>query len=330
MSIETEDTIQQDVSQDVEQHDYVEADADHGLDENDAEDAFLKNLRKDAEEPKEGEETDEETSEEAPAKADDEAPAAALASDDHEVEVKVGDATHKVKVADLKRLFGQEASLTTKSQEVAAAREEAVAHATRAKAIVEKAIEKAEANFAQYKDLDFWALSKRMDDESFAQLRKDAQAAHEHLTYLKGEAQAAHNTVAQVSQAAHRDAAQRAVAELTNPKSPNHIEGWGDAVYNDLMTFAEAKGLKSARSIVDPAVVKLLHMAHSYEKGRTLAATKVTKVAQQPTKPMRAGSSHSTPTPQRRDEDSALSRLKRSGSSDDAEAAFLARLRRAS
>ena len=153
-----------------------------------------------------------------------------------------------------------------------------------------------------------------------------AQEAHEEVEFFRGEAAAATETVAKVNTQAHREQAQAAVAALTDPKSPHHIEGWGDKLYGELMEFAEAQGLKTARQLVDPAAVKLIHKAMAYDRGRTLAETKMKNVASQPKSPMRAAAS-TTSSPQDRRGDEALARLRRTGSTADAEAAFYARMR---
>src|SRR5574337_877989 len=73
-------------------------------------------------EPEEATEEGQETEED----GEDEDPEASKAKkdagDDVIVKIKVGDKEHEVPVKDLKRLYGQEASLTRKSQEVAAQR----------------------------------------------------------------------------------------------------------------------------------------------------------------------------------------------------------------
>ena len=293
---------------------------DEGEDDSDPDAAFLENLTKDK--PKAEEKP--EAVKSAEAKAEAELP---VAADDALVDVKVGEESHRVKVADLKRLFGQEAALTRKGQEIASAHTEAKTQIERATAVVTRALEKAEANYASYKDLDLWDLSRKMEPAAFKQLREDGQAALSDLQALQAEATALRGEGTKVDQAAHQRAAREAVADLTNAKSPNHIEGWSDTLYEGLMTFAESKGLKSARTIVDPAVVKLLHMAHLYQSGVKLAGEKVTKVASQPAKPMRPGSSSQETREARKPQDTAMDRLRRSGKSADAEDAFLARLR---
>src|SRR5690242_886181 len=92
-----------------------------GLGEDSGFDAFLANLT--GEQKKAPPETDAEatdaaapetgsTEETADADTEDDDP------DEYEVEIKVGEETHKPKLKDLKRLFGQEAALTQKSQKV--------------------------------------------------------------------------------------------------------------------------------------------------------------------------------------------------------------------
>src|SRR5262245_23738397 len=79
----------------------------------------------DAEEPSEDDEESEGGEDDENDADEDDKPKRKFADDSDEtyVKVKEGDTEHEVKVSDLKRLFGQEAALTRRSQEVAAERE---------------------------------------------------------------------------------------------------------------------------------------------------------------------------------------------------------------
>lgn len=312
------------------------------LDERGAEDAFLKTLTG-ADEATDGQveggkEPDAKTGASDPSQEGQQEPAdqpaetakndaKTPAGDDAIVEVKVGDETHKVPVKDLKRLFGQEAALTRRSQEVAAERAAVVQDAERARAVVSKALERAEARAKPYAEMDFWKLSRELDPGTFEQLRKDAREALDEVKFLREEDAAAAETITRHQKASVAAAAQACVQALSDPKSPHHVADWSPKLYGELVDFARAQGFAAAGNITDPAAIKLLRMAMLYERGRTLVREKVTKVAEQPRKPLRPGTSGG-PTPQQRDANTAVARLRQSGRAEDAEAAFLSRLRR--
>lgn len=323
-------------------NDVIERDDDYSdaLDDQGGDAAFEKNLTGAAKatgDPKEGEETDADTEASDTPIADDAAAdstaktttddaAVAPTGDDAIVEVRVGEETHKVPVRDLKRLFGQEAALTRRSQEVSTARTEALGHAEHAKTVLTKALERAEAKFEPYAKIDFWEMNRKLDPESFAQLRKDAQEAHEEVTFLRGEGERNAQTIAASTQALQAERATSCVKALTDKSNPSYVEGWTPALYGELLAFANDQGFTAAQNITDPAAIKLLRMAMLYARGKTLAQTKVTKVAQQTRAPLRAGSTSSETSGSRSAADSTA-RLRRTGRADDAEAAFMSRLR---
>lgn len=306
-----------------------EEEGSEALDDEGAEDAFLKNLLGEGEEGEEpaADETHEEGDEEPAEPPKPQTKSTTPAVDDAEVEVKVGEETHKVKVGELKRLFGQEAALTRRSQEVAQARDAAIAEAEKARAVLTKALERANERFKPYSELNFLVLSKRMDEESLTQLMKDAREAQAEVQFLQGEMSRTVEAGQGLRAQADRETALAAVETLKADFPKTFGEEWSDALYADLLSFADKHGLKNARGVVDPAAIKLMRMAQLYEKGKTAAKEKVSKVATQPKKPLRSGGSPDTSRDSSGRFDGAMARLKRSGSAEDAEAAFLARMR---
>ena len=81
-------------------------------------------------------------------------------SDETYVKVKVGDEDKEVSVKDLKRLYGQEASLTRKSQEVADQRRVADEGVAKNVAALNVLHEKAKLKAEPYKNIDWLAVSK--------------------------------------------------------------------------------------------------------------------------------------------------------------------------
>ena len=121
------------------------------------------------------EETDPEETDDDQEEDDDEAVEAEVLADDAEVEITVDGETHRASVADLKRLYGQEASLTRKSQAVSQQRKQAEDAMQRSDALLQAMLSRAEERFKPYSEVDMLLASKTMDAEDFAALRKEAQ-----------------------------------------------------------------------------------------------------------------------------------------------------------
>ena len=84
---------------------------------------------------------------------------------------------------DLKRLYGQEASLTQKSQQLSAQRKQAEDAIQRSDALFQAMLQRAEERFKPYSDVDMLLASKTMSAEDFATLRKEAQSAQEDVNF---------------------------------------------------------------------------------------------------------------------------------------------------
>ena len=87
--------------------------------------------------------------------------------------------TQQVSLKSLKRLHGQEASLTRKSQEVAAKRKEAEEALGKADISYRKLLERAESRMKPYAEVDMLVASRQMSSEDFAAFRKEAKAAED-------------------------------------------------------------------------------------------------------------------------------------------------------
>lgn len=262
----------------------------------------------------EGDKGDEESSEEESGEAD---------PDDAEVDIKVGEETHKVKLKDLKRLWGQEAALTQKSQALAAEREAASTKMTQATAAMTSLLEKAQEAYAPYADLDFLALSMtpefQADPQAFAALRQDAMAAENQVKFLREELGSLLQTQEQESQRAYQQAAQECIKVLSDPKTG--IEGWGQPLYQEITQFAAKHGMPQFGQSTSPAAYKLMHMAMQFEKmqgNRQTAEKKLTTAVNKPTTVMKPKASSTTKS------QTAMQKLRRTGNQDDAVDAFLA------
>ena len=111
-----------------------------------------------------------------------------FADDDAMVEVTVDGKVVQQSVKELKRLAGQEASLTRKSQETASKRKEADEAINKNHAVFQTLLAKAEEKYKPYSEVDMLLASKTMDADDFALLRKEAQDAETELRFLREEA----------------------------------------------------------------------------------------------------------------------------------------------
>lgn len=197
-----------------------------------------------------------------------------VASDDAMVKVIVDNEEHQISVSDLKRLYGQEASLTRKSQDVAQQRKVAEANIEKTHLVLQKLISQAEEQYKPYKDVDMLVASRTMDASDFAQLRKEAQAAEQNLKFLKEEADGYYNDLRNQQQQTLRQQAQEAVKVLQQ-----EIPDWSNSLYNDIRSYAVAQGLPQEQvdMIVDPAVVTLINKARLYDEGKKVANVKKKK-----------------------------------------------------
>lgn len=250
-------------------------------------------------------------------------------SDDVYTKVKVGDEEHEVSIKDLKRLYGQEASLTRKSQEVAEERK--AVEAKRAENIAaydimtKRATERADA----YRQLPWVALQKdpNVPAEQLEQLVQEARKAIEEETFLKSEMGNFMQKVQEEQTTARRTAAQEALKQINSPESPAYIKGWNDALYNDIRQFGVSMGIpaETVNELTDAGAIKILHMAMQFHKGASkVVVTK--KVDKTPRKIVK--NSASTPaargTSKQVTVKSAVTKAKQSGSMRDAEEAFFA------
>lgn len=254
-------------------------------------------------------------------------------SDETYVKVKIGNEEKEVSVKDLKRLYGQEASLTQKSQEVAAQRKAADEGVAKNVAALNVLHEKAKAKAAPYVALDWLAISKNpnISAEEASALRDEAKAAMDDVAFFEKDLTGLMTSIADKQKADTVAQAKVCISSLSTAgtaekPNPLYIEGWSDKVYDDLRSFARELGTdaNAINSLVDPVAFKILHMAMQFKRGSSKVLTVKTKKS--PTKIVKTSSSSSATkaTASTTDRTKSIAKLKRSGSEDDAEAAFMA------
>lgn len=246
--------------------------------------------------------------------------------DDTYVKIKYDGKDLEVKVADLNRLYGQEAALTRKSQEVSTAKTQYDESMARNIAAYDVLMKRTSERAEEFRKLPWTQLMRdqAIPNDQLVALQEDARKAFEDEAFLKNELTGFMEKVQSDQLAARKAAATECLQKLNDTASPLHIKGWSEALYNDLRTFASGVGIppEMVNGITDPAVIKILHMAHQFQKGASKVVT--TKVNKTPTKivkntasaPPARSSAKTVVTKQ------AVAKATKTGSVDDAINAF--------
>lgn len=249
---------------------------------------------------------------------DDEAPKAAIADDDMITKVKVGDDELEVSVKDLKRLHGQEKSLTIKSQEVAAQRKALEDKSLQYEASLQRLMEKAQERYKPYAEVDMLVAAKTMSDDDFMQLRRESQMAKEDLDFFTQEASKYAQNVKNEYQKKLQEEASKTIKILQE-----RVPDWSQNLYNDVRSYAINQGLTAevVDTIVEPTAIEMMIKAMRYDQGKKVATQK--RVVRKQKRVLKSGTSNPTTAKKRQSE--AMERLHRTGSTDDATNAFLSK-----
>ena len=235
-------------------------------DEDDQDDLELEDPDED-----ETEDDDDETDEDEDDDEDDEPLAA---SDDQIVDIAVNGESKQVSVKDLKRLYGQEASLTKKSQDLATQRKQSEQQLAITQMSYQKLLERAEARHKPYADIDMLVASREMDAETFTQLRQDAKQAEDDLKFLQEES----GQLVSQAQQQHQEATKEAAAECVKVLE-EQLPEWGNELYSDIRDYAVKSGLPKEQvdQYTDPQVIMLINKARLYDQSKQSAKSKKAK-----------------------------------------------------
>ena len=122
----------------------------------------------DDEDPEEEEPEDTEDAQEEEEQDEDSEEAEVVAFDDETlVDISVDGESKQASIKDLKRVYGQEASLTRKSQEAASQRKSADEQMQKADASLQAMISRAQERYKPYSEVDMLVASKNMSAEDF-------------------------------------------------------------------------------------------------------------------------------------------------------------------
>jgi hypothetical protein len=215
---------------------------------------------------------DDETDEDEDDEEDEDEPLAA--SDDQVVDISVNGESKKVSVKDLKRLYGQEASLTKKSQDLANQRKQSEEQLAQTHMSYQKLMERAEARYKPYADIDMLVASREMDAETFSQLRQDAKQAEDDLKFLQEES----GQLVSQAQQNHQQATKEAAADCVKVLQ-EQLPDWGNELYADIRDYAVRSGLPKDQvdQYTDPQVIMLINKARLYDQSKQSAKSKKAK-----------------------------------------------------
>lgn len=253
---------------------------DETTDETDVEDSDIEDTDdlESAEDDEDPEEDDtEEATEDDQEEEQDESEAELVEFDDDTlVEISVDGESKQASIKDLKRLYGQEASLTRKSQEAASQRKSADEQMQKADASLQAMISRAQERYKPYSEVDMLVASKNMSAEDFTQLRAESRQAEEDLKFLTEEADGFYGYVQQQQAQAQQEQAKECVQVLQR-----EIPDWNNTLYNDIRQYAITNGLpeQAVNQYADPNVIMLLNKARMFDQTTKVATVKKAKAA---------------------------------------------------
>lgn len=253
---------------------------------------------------------------------EDTGPEPKVADDDVLVKVTVDGEEKTVSVKDLKRLYGQEASLTRKSQEIAEKRKAAEEEGAKYVTGLQTLLQRAYSRYEPYSKIDFLVASKELSTEEFSALRQEAQKSYEDVQFLQAELDGVLKTTTEKQTTLRREAAAEAVRVLSDPKTG--IPNWSPEVYDEIRMFAIGAGLPAdqVNNYVDPVVIKILHKAMMHDRAKTVATEKKAKAPQKVLKPSNGVNPKAMNDAKKKAQN--LSKL-RSGDADDIASVILSR-----
>lgn len=277
----------------------------------------------DEEEPEDDPEEDPEDDDEGTEEEDEEdGEEPEVASDDAEVTVTVDGEEHRVSVKELKRLYGQEASLTQKSQALSAQRRAVESQGLYLAQILQQRYEKAKAEAEKYKDVDLFRASRELDPDEFDALRAAKENAESELAALEREGQEFVKRTQETRQQILQAQAREALKEITKA-----IPEWNDELYGKIRTYAIAQGMdaETVNEVVDPGAIIMMHKAMKFDELQSAKPKVKKKVTKAPKKVLRKGDK---PTDTKTSKLKARKRMAmESGDVDDVAELFMAAMR---
>lgn len=220
------------------------------------------------------EETEADEGSDEEAEGDEEEVASVDADDEANVKVLVDGKELAVKVKDLKRLYGQEASLTQRSQSLAQAAKTVENSSMFIAKILDQRLQVSRAKVAKYADVDLFKANRELSPEDFDAIREAKKDADAELLALESDAatfvQNAHTHRRELL----RDRAKTALVEISKS-----IPDWNDELYGKIRTYAISQGFDrdAVNDIVDPGAIIMMHKAMRFDAAKAKTSENVTK-----------------------------------------------------
>lgn len=245
-----------------------------------------------------------------------------IEDDDAMFKVVVDGAEKMVSAKELKRLAGQEASLTRKSMELAARRKEAEEIGSYHAQGLAQLVKMAEDEYRPYANIDFLVAAKELSAEELKALREEAKSKYEKYQFLTSELQTFTQRANEQRTRMMHEQAQATIAELSDPEKG--IPGWGPKLYEEVGNYAISKGMQPEvfTSILDAPSLRMLYDAYRYDRARKVTTK---KKAQAPQKVLKSSASPDTGRFGNDKSKASLAKLRQSGSRDDAVSALLSK-----
>jgi hypothetical protein len=189
-----------------------------------------------------------------------------VVADDAKVTVEVNGESKEFTVGDLKRLAGQEAALTQKSQKVSEQQQQYETGLKAQRTALEEMVKRAAQRFEPYKNFDFALAAQQYDAETYQALKDDAQSAYADMEFFRKELG---QLVAQQDREAQerlQTNARAALQELQDPEKG--IPGFNREMFIQLRDYAHDMGI-SAEDLdqtIYPAAWKIMHKAMEFDR----------------------------------------------------------------
>lgn len=240
------------------------------------------------------------------------------------VKVSVDGKEIDVPVEKLKRLYGQEAALTRKSQEAATIRKKAEEAGARHVAATETLLQRAQERYKPYEGIDWLVAAQQLDAEELTALRGEAQKAYSDIQYLNSELDGFMHQAYQTRQADMIEEARTTLKNLQDPKTG--IPGFSEKLYDEMRVFAINRGVPQeiVNNIVSEPMIRILHQAMQFERGKKALVKPKSKTAPKTILKGKANPEATRKVISKSKNDKPLAKLKRSGSMEDAQEALLA------
>lgn len=248
--------------------------------------------------------------------------------DNAEVEIKVGENVHKETIKNLKRLYGQEAALTQRSQQLAANLKAAEAANNRAVEATKVLLQRAEEHARPYQyDAAAWALlAANMDPETYNALREEAGKAQSNVAFLKQELDGHMGKLQQEAQERTKAEATATVTAFKHPETG--IPNFSPELYKEMVDYGVKSGIADTGNVTSEPALRILWKAMQYDKtakAMKSVEAKVKKAPDKPTKTLKPGVKRAPDDASR----SVMDRLRKNGNDEDAAIdAFMTNIKR--